>query len=452
MKKITSSYKDPSGFVFTQNNQVFRAIHSCYLEDYECLMNSGLYTELVGEKIFIEHSEMNDFPTFDEVKKIILPIQIPTISYAYEWSFSMLKEAALCTLRVAKIALKYNMCLKDAPTQNIQFLNNRATLIDSLSFEKYVEGNSWIAYKQFCESFLAPLTLMSYNHSSLNKLLIAYPNGIPIDVCTNLLPLRSRFNLHVNLHFFLQARMIQKGHSESKKQSFFSKQKFETLLQGLYDFIKNLHVKNEKTTWDNYYRETILSKNYLDEKKKIVYSMLHEISFDSLLDLGANEGEFSLLFRDLAKTIIAIDEDKNCIEKLFIHCKKNKIQNILPLINDLSCPSPAVGWELEERPSIFERVQTDVVIVLALIHHLCIGNNLPFEKVFHLLHKLGNFVLIEFVSKEDEKVQELLKTRKDIFDKYSLSHFKESLEVYFEIIEERNAGIPTRTLFLLKKK
>ncbi|KXK41985.1 MAG: hypothetical protein UZ11_BCD004001623 [Bacteroidetes bacterium OLB11] len=451
MQRIASSYKDPSGFVFNHENTIYRAINHAYIKDYQMLMNSGLYEELTQKKLLIAHHELDEIEMNLSIEKVIKPIQIQTISYAYEWSFSMMKEAAICTLKCAITALKYGMILKDAPTSNIQFYENKATLIDTLSFEIYEEGKPWIAYRQFCESFLAPLLLMKYCNSSLNKLLIAYPNGIPLNVCSDLLPLKSKTNFNVILHIYLQASFSRNKSKSQKQNSFFSKKKLHTLLQGLLVFVTDLKPKKEATTWDNYYQETIIGGKYLNEKKEMVSLMLSTISFNTLLDLGANEGEFSLLFQNTEKQIIAVDEDKTCIERLFFHCKKNKIKNILPLIIDLTAPSPSVGWVNKERPAFFERAKCDVILSLALIHHLCIAHNLSFEQVFRLFHSIANYVLIEFVEKEDEKVKELLQHRKDIFDDYTLDKFIDSANTYFDIIEQRKGSVQTRTLFLLKK-
>ncbi len=452
MNRIPSSYKDPSGYVFENENVIYRAINQSFIKDYTMLMNSGLYNELIKNKLLIPHEEIKENWIGEPYKIIIKPTQIPTISYAYEWSFSMLQDAAICTLKCALTALKYNMVLKDAPTFNIQFFENKSLLIDTLSFEFYEEGKPWIAYRQFCESFLAPLLLMKYNNSSLNKLLIAYPNGIPLNICSSLLPLRSKANMNVALHIFLQTSLAKKSNKNQSNETYFSKKKLQTLINGLLEFVASLKVKKENTTWDNYYQETIISKNYLQEKKEIVSKMLAKMDFNSLLDLGANDGEFSLLYKNTEKQIIAVDEDKTCIERLYLHCKKNKIPNVLPLIIDLSAPTPAIGWANKERPSFIERLKPDVVLALALIHHLCIAHNLSINQVMQFLHTLGDYVLIEFVSKEDEKVATLLQHRKDIYSDYTKENFIKELSQYFNIIEEQNCSISSRTLFLLKKK
>lgn len=366
----------------------------------------------------------------------------------------MLQDAALCTLENALIALDADMILKDANTFNIQFLNGAPLLIDTLSFERYVEGESWIAYRQFCEHFLAPLVLMKYCNTSLIKLMTAYPNGIPLDICKSMLPLKARFNLNVYLHIFLQSKLStsSSGAKHSSTERTFSKAKLLTLLNGLRDFIQSLQPNKDQTVWDHYYNETILSQHYLNEKKKLVSSYLQTIPFNTLLDLGANEGQFSILYQNTDKQIIALDEDRNCIEKLYRHCRQQQIKNILPLVCDLTAPSPCIGWNLDERPSIFQRINADVSLALALVHHLAIANNIPLEKIISFLASLSTYLIIEFVPKEDPKVKQLLANRNDIFDQYTLTHFRSLVEDGFEIVKEDMIESTERILFLLKRK
>lgn len=449
---LPSSYKDTSGYMFSHNGNFFRAVNRNYEPHYKKLMG-GLYQHLTSKQLLVAHSETSEIPLKQDLLYILKPEQIPFISYVWEWSFSMLKDAALCTLNNAIEALKYGMILKDANTSNIQFLKGSPILIDTLSFETYQEGESWIAYRQFCEHFLAPLVLMQYTNSSIIKLTSAFPNGIPLSLCADMLPFNARLNLHVNLHIFLQQKLsAKKGEETSKQNATFSKQKLETLLQGLKSFVQSIQPKKDKTTWDNYYDETILSQNYLNAKKLLVQGMLEKISFSTLLDLGANDGVFSRLYQHTDKHIISLDEDRNCIEKLYQDCKTEGIHNIIPLVCDLTQPSSDIGWNNEERPAMFKRIKTDVTLALALIHHLAIANNLPLEKIIAFFHQFSENLIIEFVPKDDPKVKQLLAHRIDIFDRYTLDDFKSVLSSYYTIMEETNVDSTSRTLFLLKRK
>ncbi|MBL7766918.1 MAG: hypothetical protein JNJ58_12530 [Chitinophagaceae bacterium] len=452
MQAIPSSYKDPSGFIFLHQDQYYRQVNPVYQKHYDHLMTSGLHETLVQQEKLIPHQDVT--PQFSETiaYKIILPQQISVISYAWEWSFGMLRDAALCTLDNARAALSHSMILKDANTYNIQFIQGKPMLIDTLSFEIYEEGKSWIAYHQFCEQFLAPLALMKYTDVSLNKLLQIYPEGIPLSVCRKLLPSKAKFNLHIYLHIFLQSQYAGKQEQKKQQKQFFSKAKLLTLLNGLYDFVSGLSLVEKKSTWNNYYDETILSQHYLDEKKKLVLDLVNTISIKSLLDLGANDGAFSLLLSNQVQQTISIDGDAFCIDRLYEKNKAEKRNHILALCADLTAMSPAIGWDNRERPALLTRLKADLCMALALIHHLAIGRNVPIEKCLELFASFGTYVLVEFVDKTDPKVQILLQDREDIFPDYTLDHFRQLASNTFDILAEKTLQQNTRTLFLLKLK
>ena len=209
--QLSASFRDPSGFLFSQNGILFRQINRTYSEDYARLMDSGLYEKLVKANVLIPHVEVDQAPAEKEAAfKVIQPERVPFISYPYEWSFSQLKDAALATLSIHKRALKLGMSLKDASAYNIQFVHGKAMLIDTLSFEVYKAGEPWTAYKQFCQHFLAPLTLMSYRDIRLSQLLRVYIDGVPLDLVSELLPFKTKFNFglltHIHVHASSQKR------------------------------------------------------------------------------------------------------------------------------------------------------------------------------------------------------------------------------------------------------
>ena len=452
MQSHPASYRDTSGFVFSHKGNIYRHINPVYESHYIQLMQSGLYDELVKKGKLIAHSEITDLEKFDRTDgKILLPQQIPFISYPYEWSFNMWKDAALLTLQIAMASLKKEMILKDATPFNIQFFKGKPVFIDTLSFEKYEEGKPWIAYRQFSECFLGPLLLMHYCHPDVNKLFAVYPNGIPIDVLAGLLPKRSKWNMGTLLHVHLQAKFSGKQKNTTGKENNFSKQKLELLLKGLESFVQKLSVKKVKTPWDDYYTDTILGNDYLNAKTTLVRSFCNFIDFKTVIDLGANDGHFSLLFND-DKQVIATDADCNCINDLYLNLKKESRANILPLVNNLTTPSPAIGWNNTERESITSRLKAELVLALALIHHLAIANNVPLQLVADWLQPMGENLVIEFVPKSDEKVKLLLQNRKDIFDDYTLENFKLIFAEKYQLVKEEKVGNTNRVLFLMKRK
>ena len=452
MQSHPASYRDTAGFIFEREGLIYRYVHPRYDMHYTRLMESGLYNELVKKGNLIAHSEITTLEKFNfEDGKILQPEQIPLISYPYEWSFDMWKDAALLTLQIAMASLKKEMILKDATPFNIQFYKGKPVFIDTLSFENYEAGKPWIAYRQFCECFLAPLLLMQYCHPDTAKLFTVYPNGIPMDVLVSLLPKKSKWNMNTLLHVHLQAKFSGKQKQKPPAKNNFSKQKLELLLKGLESFVQKIAAKKVKTVWDDYYTDTILGDDYLNAKTILVKSFCSFIDFKTVIDLGANDGHFSLLFND-DKNVVATDADPNCINELYLNLKKENRLNILPLVNNLTTPSPAIGWNNTERESITSRLKADLVLALALVHHLAIANNVPLVLIANWLQPMAEHLIIEFVPRGDEKVIQLLQHRTDIFEDYSLENFKSIFAEKYKIIKEEKVGNTNRILFLMKRR
>lgn len=449
-----SSFKDPAGFIFIAEGIYYRQVNQAGSKDYSLLMSSGLYEKLISKNRLIRHTEIDTIKSdASQWFKTLQPEQLPLISYPYEWSFDQLKDAALLTLTIQKEALNYGMILKDATPFNIQWLNSKAIYIDTLSFEKHKEGEPWVAYKQFCECFLAPLLLMHYRGNELNKLLVSFPNGIPLPIVSSLLPFKTRFHLNLYLHIHLQAKMQKKG-ADDKQQNkrHLSTTQLINIIESLRHLIKKLSASCAKTTWNNYYDETILSNDYLMHKQELVKSFLTPLTFNSLTDLGANKGEFSLQFKDTASKIVAADFDASCINELYLHIKSQKLNNIFPLVIDLANPSPAIGWANKERNSFWDRINTEVILALALVHHLAISFNISFAMMAERFSQKTKYLLIEFVPKGDPKVQQLLSHRKDVFENYDQTTFENSFLVYFEILNKETIQTTNRILYLMKRK
>ncbi len=452
MNPHPASYRDTAGFIFKRDGLIYRYVHPRYDMHFTRLMESGLYEELVTKAKLIAHADMTPSGMFDFPEgKVLLPEQVHFISYPYEWSFDMWKDAALLTLNIARAALKKEMILKDATPFNIQFVNGKPLFIDTLSFENYEPGKPWVAYHQFSECFLGPLLLMHYCHPGTHKIFTVYPNGIPMDILVSLLPKRSRWNINTLMHIHLQAKFSGKKNKQAgNTENNFSKQKLELLLKGLESFVQKLSPKKIKTTWDNYYSDTILGDDYLHAKTTLVTSFITQVEYNTVIDLGANEGHFSLLFA-ADKNVIAADADTNAVNELYLKIKKEGQKNILPLVNDLTSPSAAIGWNNTERESITSRLKADLVLALALVHHIAIANNIPLALIADWLQPMGEYLIIEFVPKTDEKVKLLLQNRKDIFDDYNLENFKTIFTTKYSIVKEEKVGNTDRILFLMKR-
>ena len=236
-------------------------------------MDSGLYEKLVKAGALIPHVETEQVSAESEAAfKVIQPERVPFISYPYEWSFSQLKDAALATLSIHKRALKLGMLLKDASAYNIQFVRGRAMLIDTLSFEIYKEGEPWMEYKQFCQHFLAPLALMSCRDVRLSQLLRVHIDGVPLDLASELLPFKTKFNFglltHIHVHAGSQKRYADK--TVEPRKCMMSQQAMIGLIESLESTIKKLTWQPAGTEWGAYYEATNYSDSAFEHKKQLV--------------------------------------------------------------------------------------------------------------------------------------------------------------------------------------
>lgn len=454
--RLAASFRDPSGFLFEREGVLYRQINQTYQAHYQHLMSSGLYQKLEEKGWIVPHKEVDvPAPLPERCYQIIQPEKIRFISYPYEWSFSQFKDAALRTLRIQKLALASGMTLKDASAYNIQFHLGRPVLIDTLSFEKYKEGEPWVAYRQFCQHFLAPLALMSLTDVRLSELSTLFIDGVPLDLASKLLPWHSRLNFGLMTHIHMHARAQQQYSGEaapkSARQVNFSKTAMIGLIDSLASTVKKLTWQPRGTEWAEYYSATNYSGDAFDAKKDLVKQLIEQADPETVLDLGANTGVFSrLAAEDPHRTVVSTDIDPAAVERNYRECKQTKCTNILPLVLDLTNPPPAIGWGNAERDAFIQRGRADLVMALALVHHLAISNNVPLPDIARLLGELGRFIIVEFVPKEDSQVQRLLSSREDIFPTYTLEDFTEVFTREFTLHEKIQIPGTKRTLFLFE--
>jgi hypothetical protein len=452
---VPSSFRDPNTQLFVSNGELYRQINDSGFRDYQMLMEEGLYKRLTSLGYLIRHEEVPSSVASDRNAKVVLkPEFVDTISYPYEWCFSQLKDAAILTLEVTKVSLEFNMILKDASAYNIQFHRGKPIFIDTGSFEKYEEGSPWNAYHQFCKHFLAPLALMAKKDIRLGLLSRQFIDGIPLDLASRLLPFRSwlSFSLLTNIHLHAMAQKKYGNSTENvsggKK---ISKVGLSGVIHGLESGVRKLGWRHAKTEWADYYNHTNYSDLATRHKEEIVRQFVETVNPVKIWDLGGNNGHFSRVASCTNANIVCWDIDPLAVEANYAKLKEDSSKKILPLIQDLTNPSSDIGWAHRERNALEKRGPVDMIMALALIHHLSISNNVPFKQVAEYFSRLGKYLLIEFVPKEDSQVRRLLENRKDIFHQYNSHEFEASFSCYYEIIDSQKVSESHRTIFLMKK-
>jgi ribosomal protein L11 methylase PrmA len=435
---VEGSFRDPSGFVYTRDGTLYRQINTSFRERFEAFMASGLYEELVRDGLLVSHERAGlELAATNDAYAVIRPERVDFISYPYEWSFGQLQDAANLTLEVQERALARGFTLRDSSAYNVQFHQGRPVLIDTLSLEPLEEGKAWGAYKQFCEHFLLPLTLMTARDVRCNTLLRSYIDGIPLDLGSRLLPRRTWVSLssllHIHLHAWAQGRYAGSGVSSVAKGRTISRKGLLTLVKNLGTAIRRLSWRPSGTEWADYTTDNNYSERAATSKRNLVLGHLRDARARTVWDLGANTGEYSRAARESAGLVISFDMDPAAVERNYRRLRAEGERGILPLLLDLANPSPSQGWAGRERMSVEERGPADAVLALALIHHLAIGNNLPLERVASYFSRLAKVLIIEFVPKSDAQVARLLLSRPDIFPEYTKEGFEKAFSRYFSI-------------------
>jgi hypothetical protein len=448
------SFRDPSGYIFYKNGEVYRAVMDSYRLHYDRFIEGGLYQTLQSQGLLVSHEETSAENTTG-VYKVIKPKQIPFISYPYEWCFEQLRDAAILTMKIQQIALQHGMILKDATAYNVQFLGWQPIFIDSLSFEVYEEGKPWVAYRQFCQHFLAPLLLMKYRDWRLSALLKSFVDGIPLDLASRLLPRKTYAKFSILSHIHLQAKAISKYSQQVMKKDkavSVSRNSMVALNDHLSSTISSISLPGERSQWGEYYDETNYSNEGLVHKESILKELLTLTRGDFAVDLGANDGRFSRILAAHGYYTVAADLDHEAVRKNYRQSAQEKDARILSLVIDLTNPSPSLGWANRERSEFASRTKANVVLAFALIHHLCFSHNIPLEAISKYFSSLGKWLIIEFVPIDDSQVAYLPKPNAAITAAYSIENFEKVFGQHFQLLRREFVKDSGRCIFLYQLK
>ena len=450
------SYKDTAARVVKKESSYYRYIFHEYKAEYDHLMQSGLYEELTQKDLLIEHQEIQIDTNDPKVYKLLYPTQIPFQSYPFEWSYSQWRKVILAYLRINHIALKYGMILKDATPYNFYLTGGKAVMFDTSSFMFFKENDSWIAYRQFCEEFLSPVALMHYNGAEWSKLTMANLRGMPLSFVSKQLPIKSWFNLTTLLHIHLHSKYSGNNESKeigNKKNKGFTLEKIKSLQKMIFNTISKWERSHQFINhWSTYYENDIESQEYLIDKEATIRKWLEIIKAKSVLDLGANIGKFSFIAAEYAERVISIEGDENCVDEIE---EKISIENsnVFTLLGNVATPSPIIGFLNKGTESIYKRGSSDVVLGLALVHHLHISDRLSFDKISLIFASFSNkYLIVEFIPITDNKVQLLIKDKKVDLNNYNQDAFTKALKVWFEIKEIVELSKSKRVLYFLERK
>lgn len=458
IRPVAGSFRDPAGFVFEGDGGLYRQVNATGAEDYETLVDSGLYEALTSEGLLVAHREVDRGLAADpgRVHKVLAVERVPFVSYPYEWCPGQLRDAGVATLRAQQLALEHGMTLRDASAYNVQFRDGRPVLIDTLSFGVLREGSPWVAYRQLCEHFLAPLALMRHRDVHLGRLLRSDLEGVPLEVAAGLLPWHTRLRpgLLVHVHFHARSRRRasrRQAAGGAPRRARFSRTALAGLADSLRATVERLSWQPARSTWSGYYDSADhYTQAAMATKEQLVVDALEELRPATVWDLGANTGRFARLAARRGAVALAFDADVAAVETAWAEARDRDGPAPLPLVMDLANPSPPVGWGNAERAGLGDRGPADLALALALIHHLVIARNVPLERLVDELARLARDAVVEFVPKQDPKVAELLATREDIFSDYDEDRFEAAVSRRFDITRRQPLPDSPRTLYLLR--
>lgn len=422
------------------------------LEDWSALCGSDLFARataegrLVATEMVNGAEELPDLPS-GRPAAVLRHERVPFLSYPYEWTFGMLRDAALLQLGLMLGALDEGLILKDASPYNIQWRGAEPVFIDVGSFERLREGEPWAGYRQFCMQMLFPLMLTAYKGVPHQPWLRGRLDGITADECRALLSFRDRFRPGTMSHVFLHARLERRQSERSAGvKSELSRAGFRTELiranvGRLEKIVRGLDWKVQSSNWSGYGTTTSYSEEGAEAKARFVNEVVATQSWGRVWDLGCNDGTFSRMAAKRAAHVVAVDSDPVVVEGLYRHLRSEGSRSILPLTMSLADPSPGLGWAGAERPPLEGRGRPDLTLCLALVHHLALTDNVPLGNFVRWLAGLGGAVVIEFVDREDPMAQSLLARKAPGSNPdYDRGHFERGLEECFDV--KRRAEIP----------
>ena len=453
MRAEPGSFRDPDSRVFlTEDGGVFRALSFAGWEDWRALKASSAFAELTREGRLIGTSEAHG------VRQATVPATcvgvlrhelVPFVSYPYEWTFGMLRDAALLHLDILDRCLGESLILKDSSPYNIQWRGSDPVHIDVGSFERLREDEPWVGYRQFCELFLYPLMLQAYKGVPFQPWLRGALEGLAPGEARALMSLRDLLRGGVLTHVVLHARLERRYAASTGREvrgelarAGFAPEIIRANVRRLRKLVGRLRWNPDSTAWTGYRQDNSYSEADASAKQRFVAIAAARRSRELAWDLGCNDGAYARILAGHVRTVLAIDADHATVDRLYRSLAEEGQRRVLPLVIDLCSPSPDCGWRGRERGSLLRRGRPDLTLCLALVHHLAITRNVPLVEIVAWLAELGSPLVVEFPTPEDPMVQRLLAGKREgVHGDYSREEFERRLLEAFEL--ERHEQTPS---------
>lgn len=485
LKEVYSA--DQQGKVIVGANSVFRIIHKneeanirkildLIGEDFESL-------QIVDTKIVSDKNVRKQL-NVSEGRLVLEHRRISSITYPHEWPPSMLQDAALFHLKLSAALLPKDLHLKDAHPLNILFESGKPVLVDFASIvtkealfnERYLRGNSKynnepenirisvlileIYKRMFLPYFYIPLCAYAFgNKKSIGTII----HETTLNTSKRATALTSAIN-----EYELNSPQVADNLRQVEKifENFVSDLDANRLFDSLYRLIQELPIASRKSGYTNYYEKKGENQDYtqmedFNEKQEAVFKALNQESIESVLDIGANTGWYSLMAEHMGKRVLSLDTDAACIELLYEKVKESGI-NIQPIIADFAKLSSECPSLYDNKPVLLDgyyRFRSDSVMVLGLLHHLVLGLGMGFDEIFSKIDLLSSKQLIlEYVSIDDSLIQ----AEPDFFPAYyrdpngfgfyNLDNLLRTLKKFCSDVEVKWSTKDTRMILVCRKR
>ena len=470
------SFRDPAGRLFFIGDRVIRFINRGAIAGVAaCLASPALRqfaasgrlvaTEALSRLQLDELCEENPSLETAEFDGIAVEHErIPFRGFPYEWPPEMLHAAGELILDLAESLLPEGLGLKDATPYNILFRGPKPVHVDLLSFEQREAGDpTWLPFAQFSRTVLLPLLANKYFGIKLNQALGSQRDGLEPEqvyrLCRPWQKLCPPFLTMAALPTWLVPRQNGEDGKIYQKRLLSNPEKAQFILERLFKRLRReltqvAPLGMQQSAWSDYMSsESTAAEGYLAAKEDFVTALLTQLAPRTVLDIGCNTGHFSVVAAQHGARVIAIDADPAVVGRVWRRAAAENL-DILPLVVDLCRPSPSIGWRNRECPSFLERATgtIDLVLMLAVLHHLVVTERIPLAEVIALAAELTtDFLIIEFVPREDPMFRRITRGRDKLFESFNQHAFERACERGFTIVQSQQLGQTSRRLYLLRK-
>jgi SAM-dependent methyltransferase len=455
----SGSFRDRDGRIYRVGSRIVRGLSPGALADFEKLQTKKFYERFVSQDHLVASNRLqpDEIPLPEEEARrwagVIEHERIPVISYPYEWTFGMLQDAARLQLDLVEAAIQEGMSLKDATPYNIQFVSGRPVFIDIASFETLQAGAPWSGYRQFCEMFLFPLMLQAYKGIAFQPLMRGSIDGVNVQTAARLFGLRDRFRSGVLSHVWLQSKLDRRYGSSGQdvrgelKSAGFNKELILANVRKLRKLVSGLKWRGEDSEWGAYEAFHNYSTADHASKESFIDECVAASGAGCVWDIGCNTGQFSKIAARHARQVLAMDLDHFAVERLYREIRTAAGTKVLTLVQNVADPSPNWGWRNCERSDLQSRARPDLVLCLALIHHVVISANIPLDEFIGWLAEITDQLIIEYVSRADDKVKTLLRNKEDKYSDYSRESLERALASRFSVRRQQTLESGNRFLY-----